>query len=274
MAFRRVIAAVGVLLLSAGTASAQDYTWNGGAGDGLWTSPNNWNPAGPPPSNAGNIFLGTNTITIPAGETVTPGLDTAQSTIFGPDWGGTLNIYGTLQYNWYLAPVSGAADPTSNVNMYDNAQLSGEGIAVGYTWWINTAPNAAFNMYDNASATVNWVWWGGQINLEGGTLTINAGVVADSAGNVSDSTRLMNITDGTLVLGYASAPIEVQDWVNRGILQAYGGTGSIVIDTVSSPGQTIVTAVVPEPATGAVLLLGSLAVLLPRRCLGGRECVA
>lgn len=256
---------VALALLLGGGAYAQDYTWTGGGGDGMWNNPLNWDQFMVPDEYANNIFLGSATITIGPGEVQQPGLYTTFSTIFGPDWGGTLNIYGTLNYNWYLAPVQWDINNPSNVNLYGNAFISGEGVAVGYTWWYNGGPYANLNLYDNSYVDVNWVWWGGHINLFDGTLDIAAGVndFPGPDGAVSDATRLMDIYDGTLILGWGDQTALVNNWISRGILKAFGGAGQIVIDTTSQPGKTIVTAIIPEPAGLAVL--GTISLLGLRR---------
>lgn len=250
-------AAVGM----AGSACAADFHWTGTAGDGKWTTPTNWDLGSPPTSAADGTFLSPVaslpiTVAIDAGETVDVGLGTSFGTIFGPEWGSTLNIAGTLNYKWYLAPIGAAGNP-SNINMTGNAHLSGEGIGLGYNWWFNGAPYVNFNMYDNSSVNINFLFFGGHLNLTGGTFT-TGGVLADNSDQVSDLTRRMDITGGKFVLTNGDQTALIQNWIGRGILVGYGGSGSIAIDTTSVPGQTIVTAVVPEPA-----MLGIFAITAP-----------
>lgn len=47
--YKKVLCLIFVLGLT-GSASATDYFWDGGAGDNLWDSANNWNPNGTPGS--------------------------------------------------------------------------------------------------------------------------------------------------------------------------------------------------------------------------------
>src|ERR1700677_551457 len=65
-------------------ASAQDSTWTGLGGDGLWSDANNWSPVGVPPSgNASSPVIGNVTLaaangwlsmTILSGQVETPGV--------------------------------------------------------------------------------------------------------------------------------------------------------------------------------------------------------
>ena len=68
--------------------------------------------------------------TIPAGDVETPGVPPVGSpeeynTIFGPEWGTTLNIYGTLTYDWMWAPVQNYwPNGRTMINMYNGYSVS------------------------------------------------------------------------------------------------------------------------------------------------------
>jgi hypothetical protein len=247
------LAAMGLAVCLAHNASAVDYNWTGLAGDGLWSSASNWNnglPFADATQITANVFLaaanGSSSITIPSGYTADLSAATDYGTVFGPEWGATLNIYGSLSYYWYLAPIGGAGNP-SIINLYTNSSLSGEGIGLGYNWWFNAAPYVVMNMYSNAQANVNWFWLGGQLNIHGGSLSVAGGFNDGVSDAVSDFTRHINITGGELVLpaGFTS---RANDWLGRGILLAYGkmyATNDIIIDEASAtyPGRTVVTVV-------------------------------
>ena len=171
------VASIGLALCLMHNASAQnpvpgtqnDYHWRGLGGDELWSNPNNWeiwtnldnqNPAVlvdsglqgvPAPGNptttfTGNVWLdpanGSSVMMIGAGDTEMPGVGNSAevyNTIFGPEFGCTLNVYGTLTFDWTIAPYQ--PDPTpglrSHINMYGNAYMytSGASLNLGSGWW-------------------------------------------------------------------------------------------------------------------------------------------
>jgi len=261
-----VVLLLAVSLTGTAWSAGEDYHWTGEGDDNLWTTPENWDPLGPPLSDSGNIWISAPNaviVEIPSGYTARCTFGGGgDGTIFGPDWGPQLDIYGGLEYDWYIAPMQNDSTNPSTINMYDGSTMSGEGVALGYSWWISTAPYAELNMYGDAYVDINWMWWGGEISLvDGGTLDISGGIVADDAGNVSDDTRRLEIENGTLLLP-ADFNDVVKDWVARGIVSPYGGMGELVIEQVDvdSVQRTQVTAI-PEPATMLILGLGSLVVI-------------
>lgn len=259
-----------LMMFLAGSASAQttNYTWTGG-GDGMtWSQPANW-MTGIVPVNDGTtfqIFLGTGNPTASVSP-ITIGMSDnilLSDQIFGPEWGQTLNIYGSVNAGFGFAPVGDMAGNTSVVNMYGNSSYtSGDSIFIGDMFWFDGGPNVTINLYDNSQMSANYVALGGHLNIYGGTLTVNNTLFTGTSTNgqwgsplSSDATRLINMAGGELVLA-GDATAQLNDMMTRGILEAYGGAGTVSIDTSSSPGQTIVMAV-PEPSTFALLGMGAL----------------
>jgi len=242
-----VSAAVASCLIS--NAAAQDSHWSGLGGDGLWADPNNWTPVGVPSSSVdANVWLdsanGWSVITITNGEVETPGSG-AGDMIYGPEFGAGLNLYGTLNWRWYLIPVQNDPTHPGILNLFSGSSASGEGIALGDTWWYWGGPYVTMNMYGNAFAGINYLYWGGHLNMYGGTLSITNGLTLDTIDSVSDATRSMNLAGGELVLPGALSST-VSNWISRGILLAYGkvlDTSDIVINTTSVPGRTMVTTI-------------------------------
>ena len=254
---------------------AQDSHWNGTTSDTTWNNANNWNPVGVPPSGGagfvGNVWLdaanGDSVMTIPIGDVESPGVPPAGSTethntIFGPEWGTTLNIYGSLTYDWMFAPVQNYwPNGRSMINLYNGSSVScvgasgngGAGVGIGYAWWwYADAPYVTMNMYGNAtliepnialgghlniydSATV-WVganvFTGNPLNgdLPGSMFSNGAGSGTGNQGTIacSDVTASLNLGGGTIVLPltYTNETTfpgnSLYDLIARGVLRVYG----------------------------------------------------
>ena len=175
------------VVLAAGliyNADGQDSHWSGLGGDGLWGDPNNWNPTGVPSSTVdANVWLdsanGWSVMTITNGEVESPGSGSSDM-IYGPEFGAGLNVYGTLNWRNYLVPVQNDPTHPSIVNLFNGSSVSGTGLALGDTWWYSGGPYATLNLYGNASATINYMYWGGHVNLYGGSLSIASGLTVET----------------------------------------------------------------------------------------------
>ncbi len=264
-----------VALSLACAASAQDNHWNGTLTNNLWNVPGNWSlgvvpSAGNPVTTfQGNIFLdaanGDSVITIPAGDVESPGVGNTNevfNTIFGPEFGATLNIYGSLTFDWLLFPVQNDPTPANRtyVNLFDNAVVSTSGAAMGIgdSWFYWDAPYETMNLYSNAqysSLGGAGLWMAGHLNVyDNSKFYVNGYVNMETLGAQSDGTRSLVIGGGKLVLPEntinAGNSGSVYDWIGRGILRAYGkgeDTNDLVISDDGT--NTTVTAV---PLGGAL----------------------
>lgn len=265
----------GMCLIHSASAISTNY-WSG-AGDGsTWSQPANWSGgAVPVAGNTWQIFLGTGfptptptPITIAASDVV----QTSDS-MFGPEWGETLNVNGSVTAGFGFFPIGAVGGPTSTVNLYGTASFNAlDTFSVGDTWWFPGGPNVVINVYDNSQITANWIQFGGHLNIYGnGTVTANNGFNTGTAtgpvftgGLDTDTTRLIDISGlGRLILP-GDYTAQVSDWIARGIIQGNGVVGAVQTDLVSDPGHTIVTAV-PEPVDLALLGLSTLGLWLRRR---------
>ena len=116
------LAAVALTACLTQYASAQDDSWTGLGNDGLWANGANWSLGYPPPdasgltNGAGNVILnsanGWSTITIANGVVAKPGIHVEYppvhspwNTIYGPQFGSSLDVQGELDWDWVIAPV-------------------------------------------------------------------------------------------------------------------------------------------------------------------------
>ena len=246
-------------------SALQATSWTGLGFDGLWANPTNWSDGVPTETSewVGLAPAYTSEATIVTGEVEYVG--TLVNGVISQELGFTLDVHGELHYGFFFTSVQ--SDPTypNLINMYGNSSLSGEGLGLGDNWWWHGGPYVDMNMNDSAYAAINWLWWGGHLNLYGGTMDIAGGVTAETADAVSDATRLIDIYDGKLILPCEFTNVVILDWIERDIIRGFGGAGRIVIDTEMNPGRTTVYAVVPEPTPLALLVLGGLTAVFRRR---------
>jgi hypothetical protein len=290
------LASAGLALCLNHLVSAQDDHWNGTTTNNLWNNPANWSEGIVPPNDAtanppypcgntngaggiplyfaGNVWLdpanGDSVITIPPGDEETPGVpqcsegDTyAYNTIFGPEFGATLNIYGSLSFAWTLAPYGPNPAQRSMINMYTNSSMSTDGASLnlGDGWWpIAQGCFVTMNMYANAQYSslggAGW-WWGGHLNIyDNASFYVNGYVNFGDSTNPqwaqSDGTRSLVLGGGTLTLpeGFNTSQLgAAPNWMSRGMLRAYGkgeDTNDLII---TDNGTNTIVTVVPLGGT-------------------------
>jgi hypothetical protein len=268
------VTAIVTALCLAHTALAQDDHWNGTIGNNAWNVPANWSEGiVPPPGNptttfTGNVWLdpspvdGDSVITIPLGDVESPGVGNSAevyNTIFGPEFGATLNVYGTLTFDWTIAPYQ--PDPTpglrSHINMFGNANMytSGASLNLGSGWWpVCEGAYATMNLYNNSTYSSlggAGLWSGGHINIyDNSSFLVNGYVNLDNGQANNDATTDFVVGGGKLTLPLGFNVSNVTNWITRGILRAYGkgyDTNDLVVSDDGT--NTYVTAV---PLGGAL----------------------
>jgi hypothetical protein len=267
-------AIIGIVMPLVFNVSAQDSHWNGTTNNTAWNVATNWNPVGvPPPGNANNPFTGNvwldpspvdgdKVITITPGDVETPGVGNSTetfNTIFGPEFGCVLNIYGTLAFDWTIAPYQ--PDPTpgarSYINMYTNSYMytTGASLNLGSGWWpICEGTYCTMNLYANANYSSlggAGLWNGGHINIyDTATFLANGYVNLDNGEANNDATTDFVLGGGTLMLPEGFINTTVTNWIQRGILRAYGkGYDTNDLNISDNGTNTIIT---PVPLGGAL----------------------
>jgi len=243
------------------TAAGDGTTWSQGAN---WRSQwydvntNQYNATGIAPVNNGTtwqIFIGTGYPTTTPTPIVIGTSDNVilNDSLFGPEWGETLTVHGTVTAGFANFPIGDNFTGPSTINLDGNAKLIGhDTLTLGDTWWFPGGPNVNVNLRDNSIASANYFWLGGHLNLYGGMLSVTnflgagaAGTPVFAGGIDSDATRLINLSGGKVVLP-ATFTATVNNLISRGILFAYGKKYQTTDITISEsdpnyPGRTVVT---------------------------------
>ena len=235
--------------------AATSYNWSG-LGDGTsWGQGANWVGGAVPPAstNTSQIFLGTGFPTTSPLPLTLNATDTVQCTdqVFGPEWGQTLNLYGTMTNGFGFAPVGAVGGPQSHVNMYGNSAItSGDTLFIGDMFWFAGGPNIVMNLYDNAQLTTRYLALGGHLNIYGGAVTCTVFPLVGPAnagfwgGVSSDLTRRFNLVNGRLSLPTGMTGTVI-DWMNRGILVAYGKINPTNEVVITDDGTSTVVTNIP-----------------------------
>lgn len=186
-----------ILLCTLGASIAQaEITWDGEAGDGLWSSPSNWNPDGLP-SASDEVSVGA-TVTAATADFATLTIESGASVDFSTDnvSSKVLNIGGTLSF-------SGAFRPKGSTLNFSSTGVMGSGIN-----WIDLGTGAVLSFDDGASfGTSSTLEMRGATTLgftlsDSGFDTLNLGALWDSGiAGWSEITVNLDVSDYDIVNG-------------------------------------------------------------------------
>ena len=96
------------------------------------------------------------------------------------------------------------------------------------------------------------------------TVDLLGGIISAKNLSFDKDCGSMNIQYGTMVLD-GDEVAEVQDLIDGGYIIAYNGAGTVLVNYWSAQDLTVVNAIIPEPATIALLGFGGLALLRRRK---------
>jgi hypothetical protein len=161
-----------------------------------------------------------------------------------------------------FAPIADAGNH-GVINVKNGGYLEVQELLLGDNWWFTGHAYVDLNVYDTSTVKARgWNWLGGHINLYDGTVDIGGNINMDVAGV---GYAKIDIMDGTLIVRGGDISANVAAWIAAGQLSAFGGAGNIIVDTTTIPGGTMITAVIPEPATMLIFGLGTLLISRKRK---------
>jgi hypothetical protein len=246
-------------------AGQTNYQWSAGGDKITWSQSANWVQGIAPLTDgttfAIDTFAASGASVVPIRISATDVVD-INDAIFGPLWGQTIDLYGSMTCGFGQFIWGDDASGFSTLNIHTNGYLSlRDTLALGTAWWFPGGPKAMVNVYSNAFLGVNWLQHGGQLNVyKGGTVSVTNGLNTGTAtgpvfagGADNDTTRSINIENGSTLVLPAAYTTVVNEWITRGILKTYGSPASaseIVIDeaNVDWPGRTVVTTTATGPS--------------------------
>jgi len=272
-------AAVVVLLAAAPTAQAANYWWNG-TGTTDWNTAANWDtPAWGSPTHAVPTDSDTANIPTASGPTLGAGSDAVCGNFITRNAGSLTTVSGGSIAGGDAGPAGGyyLAIQQGTVDINAGSITFTLGVHVGYT--------ATGNGTLNVTGGEVYSGWGGYGfreymrigNDSGGVGVVNLGgdgtIYVDSqfadARLIMSPTGLLDITTGTMILAgdwTGTGQYDIPTYVADGLITAYGGTGTVLVEHVTGGDYTQVTAMaIPEPATVALFAVGGGLALLRRR---------
>lgn len=251
---KKMVLSLLVVLCAAIQSPAAYIQWNGGAGTSDWNTPGNWN-GGAVPGIAGLDKAGFKSATGPIVTYATPQCN--QWTLGGGNGGVvTVGAGAVLSVADYIIMGNTSAE-NGTLNMVGGSITTGGNLYAGYAGigiiFMSEGTITVGGRFAIAEKAGTGATSTGSVYLNGGTIEASTFRMANAGVGAS---ALLNITGGTLIIdGNQESLIDGYG----GMIQAYGGAGILNIDYDGiNPGQTTVTASVPEPASMFLIGLGSL----------------
>jgi hypothetical protein len=244
--FNKLFTVIVFVLLTAlaGSASAADFMWTNGGGDGLWRTPANWTGGALPTIDDKaklNLLPGplidANTAAVVNHLAISDVSTTKAGELFMT--GGTLTVGTAPGDTWTI--LAYGADDVGTFTMDGGTVTTADRVFVGFNGIGTLNMNGGtFNIGGKLGIANNdsgGTKAKGYVNLDGGTINVAGAFVMSSP---TGCLGKLDITGGKLVLnGYQI--VVVNGYITDGYIVAYDGLGDVVVDFNAVDAKTIVT---------------------------------
>ena len=244
--FNKLFTVIVFVLLTAlaGSASAADFMWTNGGGDGLWRTPANWTGGALPTIDDKaklNLLPGplidANTAAVVNHLAISDVSTTKAGELFMT--GGTLTVGTAPGDTWTI--LAYGVDDVGTFTMDGGTVTTADRVFVGFNGIGTLNMNGGtFNIGGKLGIANNdsgGTKAKGYVNLDGGTINVAGAFVMSSP---TGCLGKLDITGGKLVLnGYQI--VVVNGYITDGYIVAYDGLGDVVVDFNAVDAKTIVT---------------------------------
>jgi len=178
--------------------------------------------------------------------------------------GGTVNVNAASK-RMRIAGKGGTGTLNMNggtIHSTDDINMSEEG-GYGYLYMTggNIIADGDFQLAYKAKEGVPCV---SEVHLDGGIIDVGNLTFFASAADLATPSASFDITLGSLLVTGDVVSV-IQGYVDSSLITAYSGYGDVLVNYHPVRDKTIVNAIIPEPATIALLGLGGLSLLRRRR---------
>lgn len=238
----RIALCVGIVLCIASTLHAQT-TWTGPNG-GKWSDPANWTSGLPSASNKA-YFVGPSACLVDFDGAQTWQIDCAGGPIRIVD-GGILTVLDWCILGYQAEDVG---DNAGRIEVYGGGVLNCMvRLYVGYRaeGYLTVWEGGTVNIHTQLLGVGQQPGGNGTVTMEGGTLNLLEGTDPRGLNFLATAESSVNLAGGAITLrGTPDNMDYVNQSVAKGIIQAYGGIGEVVVDPNEQPGRLVVRGIHP-----------------------------